>query len=339
MATVRNENLDIIRGIAAFLVIAGHTLQVNSGYSYSPLFNFINIIQMPLFMLVSGYAIGYSKQIQTFGDLIIFIKKRSISLLIPWLTWSMLSYFILSSRSIGNHIQYCMYHMEAAYWFLFSLWCIDMIFAISSFLSRKAKGRGNMLLTTVFCCIFTGILLYAGTKTGMSFLGIKYTTYYIVFFIIGWFLQRLKTTKSVFFKLDMVGWVFVLLSVFFLINTFKLNIVDLPDIPLWIAYRFTVSLSGCFIIFYIVENISSIDHNSVLYKIINKFNIYSLELYVVQGILINGVVKSDGVDVSTITGLISWSFYLIIMSLLSFSVIRWMSASRVARFVLFGKNK
>ena len=60
MASVRNEKLDIIRGIAAFLVISGHTMQVYDGYTDNPLYNFITSIQMPLFMMVSGYAIGYS---------------------------------------------------------------------------------------------------------------------------------------------------------------------------------------------------------------------------------------------------------------------------------------
>ncbi|MCD7771860.1 MAG: acyltransferase family protein [Oscillospiraceae bacterium] len=59
---VRNKNVDILRGIAMLMVILGHTM---TGYTENSqdtlLFNIIWTLQMPLFILISGYVTKYSR--------------------------------------------------------------------------------------------------------------------------------------------------------------------------------------------------------------------------------------------------------------------------------------
>lgn len=60
----RNQFVDIMRGIAMLLVVLGHTMtgcSVDSQKSF--LFNIIWSLQMPLFILISGYVTKYKAHI------------------------------------------------------------------------------------------------------------------------------------------------------------------------------------------------------------------------------------------------------------------------------------
>lgn len=68
-----------MRGLATMLVISGHVIQLYVDAGSNFLYNLITAIQMPLFMLVSGYAQGYSKSIIGVTKFLRFIKKRAIN--------------------------------------------------------------------------------------------------------------------------------------------------------------------------------------------------------------------------------------------------------------------
>lgn len=60
----RNQFVDIMRGIAMLLVVLGHTMTgctVDSQKSF--VFNIVWSLQMPLFILISGYVTKYSRSI------------------------------------------------------------------------------------------------------------------------------------------------------------------------------------------------------------------------------------------------------------------------------------
>lgn len=60
----RNNHIDIIKGLAIFLVIWGHIVQDTAGnadiYFDNIVFKVIYSFHMPLFMLVSGYVYNYN---------------------------------------------------------------------------------------------------------------------------------------------------------------------------------------------------------------------------------------------------------------------------------------
>lgn len=59
MAKERDGRLDCIKGIAISLVIIGHILQIcYEDYSSTFLYNIIWTLQIPLFVIVSGYFAG-----------------------------------------------------------------------------------------------------------------------------------------------------------------------------------------------------------------------------------------------------------------------------------------
>ena len=61
----RNAHVDYIRGIAILLVMLGHTVSNNgmNDFADSGMYKVIFALQMPLFMLVSGYVTKYSRPI------------------------------------------------------------------------------------------------------------------------------------------------------------------------------------------------------------------------------------------------------------------------------------
>lgn len=88
-AEYRNQFVDIMRGIAMLLVVLGHTMTdctVDSQQSF--LFNIIWSLQMPLFILISGYVTKYSRPISDGKGLWKYIKRRTSAYILPWAVWS-----------------------------------------------------------------------------------------------------------------------------------------------------------------------------------------------------------------------------------------------------------
>ena len=152
----RNKRIDLLRGVAALLVIYGHVLQRYDGHDQLFIYNFIQSIQMPLFMAISGYVRIYSKPVCAISSLRAHIKKRILSILLPWLAWSTIAYIFLSKRDIIDHIRYVSFHMEGAFWFLFSLFCIDIIFSVAQFLSAKISKDYSIIRQTIQTLILSG---------------------------------------------------------------------------------------------------------------------------------------------------------------------------------------
>lgn len=83
--TQRDANIDVMKALGIILVILGHT------YHHG---NFIYLFHMPLFFILSGTTLIYSKNIYN-------IKKRFHSLLIPYFIFSFLSFlywFLIESK-------------------------------------------------------------------------------------------------------------------------------------------------------------------------------------------------------------------------------------------------
>lgn len=331
----RNNSLDVTRGIAAIIVLLGHTLQVYTDAESNYLFKMITCLQMPLFMFVSGYAIGYSKSIESLSNLYDFLKKRSLSLLLPWFMWSIIVYFVMINKSILEHIRYAAYHMESAFWFLFSLWTISSIFAFASFVANKYCKRNRIFLTITFVCIFNIVLLLIGMKLGMSFLGIKYSLYYMLFYMLGWLIHKYDCKNVNWRNSKQSQIVFIIAILIFGVFYSKFSVVLLPDNYLYILVRGLISIAGCFIIYYFCF---SYKLSNNIGKYLEKFGTISLELYVVQYVLINSFVKPYNLSIQSTEGLVNWGGYTIIVFLLCLVVIKILSSTATSRLLFFGKK-
>lgn len=147
---MRNSSVDIIIGFAMLLVVLGHTISGTvKEYSDSLLFQAIWTLQMPLFIVISGYVTRYSRQLVDSDGLWKFIKKRTLAYLLPWGVWTIIVRGLIFGQSNMLNIRNLLWHMDNGYWFLVTIWTISMIYGISDLLSNKwFKERKNECVCT-----------------------------------------------------------------------------------------------------------------------------------------------------------------------------------------------
>ena len=133
----RNATVDYIRGIAILLVIIGHTVSNNgiADYSGSGLYRVVFALQMPLFMLVSGYVTVYSKPIESAGMLGSFIGRRSLGYLLPWTVWTIFRGFAFGGWAIGNiKSKLLSLFVEYGFWVLVFVFALDDMYCLGHFI-------------------------------------------------------------------------------------------------------------------------------------------------------------------------------------------------------------
>lgn len=94
---MRLEWIDRLKGLAIFLVVAGHFIQqhVWGGESENNvLVRIIYTFHMPLFFFLSGYVSWLSPK-----SYFTFFKNKCRSILLPYISWSLLYLLILSPNS------------------------------------------------------------------------------------------------------------------------------------------------------------------------------------------------------------------------------------------------
>ena len=109
----RNQFVDIIRGIAMLLVVLGHTMTgctVASQKSF--IFNIIWSLQMPLFILISGYVTKYSRPISDIQGLWRYVKRRTLAYMLPWAVWSFLVRGIIFGQDGFLDIKHLLWNMD-----------------------------------------------------------------------------------------------------------------------------------------------------------------------------------------------------------------------------------
>ena len=246
----RNQFVDIMRGIAMLLVVLGHTMTgctVDSQKSF--LFNIIWSLQMPLFILISGYVTKYSRPISDGKGLWKYVKRRTVAYMLPWTVWSFLVRGIIFGEKGFLNVKHLLWNMDSGYWFLATIWTISMIFGIASFVAERVS-KENLLKKRIvlLVCYFVGMLLLVGIGTilGLSFFAIKLTLYYMPFyyagFLYGQFDDRMKESEIGKKIIDsvvaicFVVWLFVIL---------RFPLYEMSDGGFAIILRAATSLAGC----------------------------------------------------------------------------------------------
>ena len=246
----RNQFVDIMRGIAMLLVVLGHTMTgctVDSQKSF--LFNIIWSLQMPLFILISGFVTKYSRPISDGKGLWKYVKRRTVAYMLPWAVWSFLVRGIIFGEDGFLNVKHLLWNMDSGYWFLATIWTISMIFGIASFIAEQVSKENLLKKQTVLLgCYLVGMVLLVGIGAilGLSFFAIKLTLYYMPFyyagFLYGQFDDRMKESEIGKKIIDsvvaicFVVWLFVIL---------RFPLYEMSDGGFAIILRAATSLAGC----------------------------------------------------------------------------------------------
>ena len=245
----RNQFVDIMRGIAMLLVVLGHTMTgctVDSQKSF--LFNIIWSLQMPLFILISGYVTKYSRPISDGKELWKYVKRRTVAYMLPWAVWSFLVRGIIFGENSFLNVKHLLWNMDSGYWFLATIWTISMIFGVASFGAERVSKENLLKKQTVLLgCYVVGMVLLVGIGAilGLSFFAIKLTLYYMPFyyagFLYGQFDDRMKESDTGKKMIDsivaicFVMWMFIIL---------RFPLYEMSDGGAAIILRAATSLAG-----------------------------------------------------------------------------------------------
>lgn len=84
----RDSSLDAVKGFTILIVMLGHVLVLNK-INDPILYDWIKAVQMPLFMMVSGYLCGLSSKAQSPGDYGRMVGKRAVGYMLPFFAWTL----------------------------------------------------------------------------------------------------------------------------------------------------------------------------------------------------------------------------------------------------------
>lgn len=250
MKNTRNNTVDIIRGFAMLLVVLGHTMSGStSEFQDSLLFQVIWTLQMPLFIIISGYVTRYSRPLTDGAGLLKFIKKRSLAYLLPWTVWTLVVRAAIFGQTQYFDIKFLLWQTDSGYWFLLTIWTIAMVFGVADLLSNKiAKDKKtlNIFLHLAFCGVGMVGLAAIGYILGLSFFSIKLTLYYLPIYLIGYLYGQVQDNLMA--KTHSKTLVNVTISVCLGLWLAIINRFDFyggEDTPVMIAFRFCTSILGC----------------------------------------------------------------------------------------------
>lgn len=347
----RNAHVDYIRGIAILLVMLGHTVSNNgmNDFADSGMYKVIFALQMPLFMLVSGYVTKYSRPIDSGKALASFFGRRSLCYLLPWGVWTLFRGFAFGGWTLGtvkNEAVSLLWNMDSGYWFLFSLWTICAVWGTGSFIANKLteKRVPRVILCSVFSAALSVGLFFVGLKAGLSFLNIKLTLYYIPFFFLGYVFASFYGTFEHGKKFRVVETSVAALSfVAFVAITLNRNVYYLGESVSEISIRIICSLTGCIsVIFFSVkffEEFKACAWLETLKKGVTVIGRESLGFYLIHYLFLNMIRLPAGTSFYSFEAFETCLMNYILTVLLSAVVIYIINRCAPLKAVLFGKFK
>ncbi len=182
----RNLSIDAIKGVAITLVMLGHVFVHN--FMEDPyLYDFIKVVQMPLFMIVSGYLCGAGRRVESLRQYGQVLKKRAIAYLIPIGFWLALLHPTDAVNAFGR----IFFQLDYGLWFLAVLFILT--FFVCTAQLAASLFRGNRVLSElaflgVYGCFC--LILVVQCLVGNTFLSPSLTLLYVPFYMLGYVTGR-----------------------------------------------------------------------------------------------------------------------------------------------------
>jgi len=341
---LRNPYVDIMRGTAILLVVLGHTMTgctLNSQDSF--LYNIVWSLQMPLFVLISGYVTQYGKKITTRSLLGIYIKRRTIAYLLPWVVWTFFVRGVIFGKIENFNISQMFWNMDSGYWFLITIWTISIICGLASFganrmIRRKATERDwlkDVVITGVLYFVGMLILVIIGLLFGLTFFCIKLTLYYMPFYFVGYAFgsiqEKIKGSKhgemviQIAVAVSLTVWVFIIS---------RFNLFEIEDSIWGILIRGIASITGCIAVSALCKEICV---GRRVVQGLSWCGIHSLEIYLIHYFVLNILQPLTQVEMITVAGVTVIIVNYVLTISLTVLIARLLNVNPIVRKVLFGK--
>ncbi|MBS6340509.1 MAG: acyltransferase family protein [Eubacterium limosum] len=334
----RNSYLDMLKGLLILIVVLRHIFQIaaqNSDTDY--LCNLMAIIEMPLFIAISGYfCLPKLNCYDTEFSVINKIKKISKGYIIPFLSFYIIFRLFFYQQYDGiNSIYGVFFNISQSLWYLFAIWMLNLFSIIAYVISRKIR---NMIVfrLMLFCVIYfvlVGLLLFIGIVVNINFLGCKLIVYYSVYYIAGYlFMNYQDQILLIYNKIDN-SLLLISMCVYFF-GGYMFKIMAMPDNTLSIAIRFILALTG--IIFFL--NFAQYIHIKKRFKLLEKIGIFTLEIYYVHSFLMNAFDINKALVLFSMNGIVNSIMLTLCVSILCPLIIAIVRQSKLANLIIFGRD-
>lgn len=332
----RNKALDCYKGVLMVLVVLGHVFQYSvSDWNYNIFYNLIWAVQMPGFMLVSGYF--SFKEVENGKNLMIDYGKSVERYFLPFLMWFILSVLLLGDyeRSLLRGLISIVWGVDKGLWFIWVIFILSLILGLCNLVRSKVSGFKKQVLSVavVFGGCY-GVLFVLARLFSVNFLGIKFILYYGLFYGLGWLIRWgqgfWENYKGYFYDTA----AFICICIFTVI-VFNVNLYLIDDDLHGIALRFIAGATGNYVLYYVIRKMVP-----QLQKIKMEYiGMYTLEIYVTHfhGLhLFSGVANGD--MFFSIPGFIAFTIVLIGTVIFTGIVILVLKSIPGTNYLLYGKK-
>lgn len=337
----RNNSIDAVKGIAIVLVMIGHVF-VHNHMEDAYVYDFIKAVQMPLFMLISGYLCGQGKKIKDLKMYGSVMSKRAIAYLVPVFAWLAIMHF-------GNLAEaFCtiFFQLDYGLWFLAVLFILTFFVYTAQLLASSWREKNLVLSEVVFWivygifCVILVAQIVLGNTLLSPYLVIIYVPFYMMGYVVGNYGKRFlcwgtkeegkldcKNSRIVQFVIAAMGIAFLYLAAAKNLNSMETKFD--------ILIQMIASVLGS----------AAIIYGTLWWKdgkiknIFAKLGGYTLEIYVIHYHFANMLNFYDKqYDFYTLEGFVFVLTSFIAMSAVTFVFIWLMKKIRILDFLFFGKK-
>lgn len=324
MADARSQTIDALKGIAILIVMAGHVLSWNhmeDGYLYDA----IKVIQMPLFIMISGYLCGIGRKIKDLTGYGAVLKKRALAYLVPFFFWIVLQHPFHPFVSIWETL----FALDKGLWFLMTLFLLNLMTYTAQLVSAGVRRYEKQVFWTVYLGL--GAFVALETLLGWEFLSPGLTRLYFPFYLIGYVAGEYreltakvpKAVKESAFAVSAIG--LIALVVF----------CDLLDVgSLWrLGRQLLASLLGCYVVIYLI----TLYRDGKGKRFLAWLGGYTLEIYVLHFHFATILNQGKSYELYTLEGLLFAFASFVVMSLITAGIIIVTKKMPLLDFLLYGK--
>ena len=324
----RNKTLDVYKGLLIILVIVRHVLQYSTSDEGGVLTNYIWAVQMPGFMLISGYF--------AFREIVDIsaAKQRLCSATqhyaLPFFSWFLLIDVICLGRFDRSPLvglKELSSHVDYGLWFLWVIFCLSIIGTIINYCIHTSKLKA----AAIFAVFFT-VLISIGLRVGFNYFGIKYIVYYALFYFFGWLIKsEERTFKELWDRFKSVILTVSLISFILIIHNYDLYHSE--DTLIAIAMRCVAGFTGNAILLNV-----SMKYKTALSKLkVDTIGRYTLELYATH-VYVCGLMKPE-TSFFTTTGFVNFCISLLLTICFTTIIIVVFKSIAIINKIMYGKTK
>ena len=337
---IRNNSIDAIKGIAILLVMFGHVF-VHNHMEDPYVYDFIKAVQMPLFIIISGYLCGQGRVITNIKEYGMVLKKRAIAYMVPFFAWLT----VMHLDHLAEAYKIIFVQLDYGLWFLAVLFILTFMVYTAQMVVGILKIKNKLLSELVFWGVYGmfALILVVQILIGNAFLSPYLTIIYVPFYMLGYvfgkygnmfFCWGTEEKRKIDCKNNRV--VQCLVTITFLAFLYLVAVKNLNSMEskLDTLIQMIASVLGCTGIIYGMLQLKDGKFKNIFAKIGG----YTLELYVIHYHFAKMLNFGDKqYNFYTIDGFVFVIISFIAMCAITFCCIWMMKKLKVLDFLFFGK--